>query len=51
MNLYEELGKIQFQLDRFEQAKNNIKQQIEVQLAIEMAKSQEEIAKTVESKK
>ena len=50
MNLYEELGKIQFQLDRFKQAKNNIKQQIEIQLAIEALKQQEKSAETAEGK-
>lgn len=50
MTLYEELGKIQFQLERFEQAKSNIKQQIEIQLAIEVLKPQEKVAETTGDK-
>ena len=41
MNLYEELGIIQFQLDKLEQAKNNIVRQIEIQITIESVKQQE----------
>jgi len=46
MNLYEELGKVQFQLDKLEQAKNNIVRQIEIQMTIESVK--QEINKQVE---
>lgn len=35
MDLYAELGRIQFQLDKLEAAKNNITRQIEIQMTIE----------------
>ena len=35
MNLYEELGNIQFQIDKLEAAKNNIVRQLEIQMTIE----------------
>lgn len=41
MDLYTELGRIQFQLDRLEIAKNNIVRQIEIQITIESIKQQE----------
>lgn len=41
MNPYEELGKIQFQIDRLEISKNNIVRQIEMQLTAEAVKQQE----------
>lgn len=40
MELYTELGRIQFQLDKLEQAKTNIVRQIEIQLTVESIKSQ-----------
>ena len=42
MDLYAELGRIQFQLDKLELAKNNIVRQIEIQITIESVKQQEE---------
>jgi len=41
INLYEQLGNIQFQLDKLELAKNNITRQIEIQMTIESVKQQE----------
>ena len=49
MNLYEELGNIQFQIDKLEAAKTNIVRQIEIQMTIESIK-QQKIAKPVEDK-
>lgn len=40
MNLYEELGNIQFQIDKLEAAKNNIVRQIEIQMTIESIRKQ-----------
>lgn len=44
INLYEQLGNIQFQIDKLETAKDNIVRQIEIQMTIESIK-QQEIAK------
>lgn len=41
INLYEQLGNIQFQLDKMEIAKTNIVRQIEIQMTIESVKRQE----------
>lgn len=40
MNLYEELGNIQFQIDKLEAAKTNIVRQIEIQMTIEAIRKQ-----------
>ncbi|MCK5225144.1 MAG: hypothetical protein KAQ89_00345 [Planctomycetes bacterium] len=40
MNLYEELGNIQFQIDKLEAAKINIVRQIEIQMTIEATRKQ-----------
>lgn len=40
MNLYEELGRIQFQLDKLNEAKMNITKQIEIQSVIEQVNNQ-----------
>lgn len=40
MNLYEELGQIQIQMDKLELAKNNIVRQIEIQITIEAIRQQ-----------
>ena len=44
MNLYEELGRIQFQLDKLEASKNSIVRQIEIQMTIEAVQKQQKIA-------
>lgn len=40
MNLYEELGNIQYQIDKLAAAKNNIVRQIEIQMTIEAIRKQ-----------
>lgn len=40
MSLYEELGNIQFQIDKLEAAKNSIVRQIEIQMTIEAIRKQ-----------
>ena len=40
MNLYQELGNIQFQLDKLEASKNSIVRQIEIQMTIEAVRQQ-----------
>ena len=40
MNLYQELGNIQFQLDKLEASKNSIVRQIEIQMTIEAIRKQ-----------
>ena len=40
MSLYEELGNIQFQIDKLEESKNRIVRQIEIQMTIEAVKQQ-----------
>lgn len=40
MKLYEELGRIQFQLDKLEASKNSIVRQIEIQMTIEAIRQQ-----------
>lgn len=40
MNLYEELGNIQFQIDKLEESKNRIVRQIEIQMTIEAIRQQ-----------
>jgi len=40
MNLYQELGNIQFQLDKLEASKNSIVRQIEIQMTIEAIRQQ-----------
>lgn len=40
MNLYQELGNIQLQLDKLEAAKNSIVRQIEIQMTIEAVRQQ-----------
>ena len=40
MNLYEELGRIQFQLDKLETSKAHIVRQIEIQMTVESIKQQ-----------
>ena len=42
MDLYAELGRIQFQLDKLGAAKNKIVRQIEIQMTIESMKQQED---------
>lgn len=42
MNLYEQLGNIQFQIDKLEAAKDNIVRQIEIQMTVEAIKQQDE---------
>lgn len=41
MDLYAELGRIQFQMDKLEAAKTNIVRQIEIQMTIESVKQQD----------
>lgn len=40
MNLYEELGRIQYQIDKLEVAKDSIARQIEIQRTIETIRQQ-----------
>lgn len=40
MNLYQELGNIQFQIDKLEASKNSIVRQIEIQMTIEAIRQQ-----------
>ena len=41
MDLYAELGRIQFQMDKLEAAKTNIVRQIEIQMTIKSVKQQD----------
>jgi len=43
MELYAELGRIQFKLDKLEAAKNNLVRQIEIQMTIESINNQKPV--------
>lgn len=49
INLYEQLGNIQFQIDKLEAGKNNIVRQIEIQMTVEAIKQQDENKKEDEN--
>ena len=40
MKLYEELGRIQFQIDKLEASKNHVVRQIEIQMTVEAVRKQ-----------